>query len=181
MNMNKRLKPNLIDSKVTDKISRTINPPKKDYWKPTRNVLYVFYSDYVQPNFYFFLFVVTVLLFLLYRYRIVQDQRAEENFETGTNHVGICTDQFCENKPNYKANSKTDVQLYSDAVLDIYNKSKELSLEPRVRTSKNNDRVEWAPAPGSKSGSKSTSKSPKFAYPMFPFTKGGTLAPIPNR
>jgi len=159
MNINKRLKPNLLDPKCRTKITRTLNPPREDYWKPTKNVFQMVYADYIKPNFYFFLFVGVFCVFLLYRYRIIQNQRLEEKFILAQ---------------NTKTETNENILTYSDIALNIYNQQKEKSVEPRVKTVANN-RINWAPV------KEREPTQPQFAYPMFPYAKGGTLVPPTSR
>lgn len=156
MNINKKLKPNLIDPKCRTKLTRTLNPPQQDYWKPTKNVLQTIYADYIRPNFWFFVFVAIILIFLLYRYRVIQNQRIEEKFMIDQN-----------------TKAKSSEHIYSDIALNIYDRQKVKSHEPRIDTSVPNTQVRWAQI----KEVEPTIQSPKFAYPMFPYAKGGTLVP----
>lgn len=184
MNMNRRIKPNLVDPKISRKISRTINPPKKDYWAPTKSTLQSFYETYIRPNFYFFLFIFVLICFLLYRYRIVQDERLEQEL------VPAPVPEYFHVEQNQSVNTnpaKIYTKSYTDLLLDVYSKSKELSYEPKINTSKKTNRVDWAPQ-NKKINLNSNphlnmnpnlnpnpNLKPKFAYPMYPFVKGGSL------
>ena len=160
MNMNRRIKPNLIDPKITRKISRTINPPEKDYWGPTKSTAQAFYENYIKPNFYFFILVILFICFLIYRYRIVQDQRFESEY--------IDMEQL----PLEPAKPIT----YTDMLMDIYKTSKELSYEPKINTSKRTNRVEWAQGTNQNDNlNRYNQFQPKFAYPIYPYKKGGSL------
>lgn len=154
MNINKKLKPNLVDPKYRAKIGKTLNPPEDDYWKPTKNVAQTIYADYVRPNIWLFVLILAFLIFLLYRYRIIQNQRVEENLRSK------------KTQENYSPQNPTID--YSDIALHIYNQQKEKSTEPKVNTKRNTDRVNWA------------QPRDTFAYPIFPNTPGGTLIPNIN-
>lgn len=158
MNINKKLKPNLVDPKYRLKINKTLNPPKQDYWKPTKNVLQMVYSDYVLPNIWIIIFIFVILLLLLCRYRMVQNQKLEEAFKL-VQDTQVRTDETIN---------------YSDIAINAYNQQKEKSAEPRINTTKNTNRVNWAPT--SQSNILETLPS-GLAYPMFPYVKGGTLLP----
>ena len=162
MNINKRLKPNLLDPKCKIKITRTLNPPREDYWKPTKNVLQTIYADYIRPNFYFFLCLGIFFVFLMYRYRVIQNQRLEEQFNL---------------TQDTKVESNENIITYSDIALNIYNQQKEKSVEPRVNTDIPNNRVKWAPIKEVEPIGPIGSIGPQFAYPIFPYAKGGRLVP----
>jgi hypothetical protein len=173
MNINQRLKPNLVDPKYKAKISRTLNPPQNDYWKPTKNVAQTIWADYIRPNVWFFVFLVFVLVLLLYRYRTIQNQRMEESFIT-------------EPKPEINLDEK--LLDYSDVALDIYHHQKECAVEPKTNTNSKKSRVKWA-TPANEQGqwgqqtqqAQLAPPNPKIAYPMFGYSKGGTLIPPSHR
>jgi hypothetical protein len=157
MNINKRLKPNLVDSKFTDKITRTLTQPQRDYWKPAKNLLQRIYQDWIEPNFYFFVFLFAILLFLLCRYRMIQTERLEKE---------IAGDFYEAPK-----NSKDDVDLsaFSDMFIKEYTRSKEQSIEP-------------SGAYTHQGGMSNVSqKDQGYAYPIYPYSKGGKLVPASSK
>lgn len=181
--MNKRIKPDLVDAKIIRKLNHVVNP-SKDYWEPTKNVFKSFYENYIKPNFYFFLFVIIFLFFLLYRYKMVRDEKIEEeisDFDKSSLHHfanGI------ENYQQYYVNYVNEPQArpiiertYTDILFDAYNKSKELSYEPKINTSKKKNKIGWAQYDKEKHSNYAFNQKPqmRLAYPVYPYIKGGTL------
>lgn len=134
MNINKRLKPNLIDPIMEQKIIKTLKPP--DYWAPTKNVFNEFYKDYIRPNMVLIIIIIFICMLLFYRYWTIKNERI--------------------NEPPKKAQPilqyPTLNKSQSDLLLEYYYKQKEASLEPKPV------------------------KSMQLAYPLYPYSKGGTLA-----
>lgn len=65
-----KAKVNLIDPVMCARISKTLRISKPDYWGPTKNVFQSFYEGFIKPNFFAIVFLIMILLFLFYRYRL---------------------------------------------------------------------------------------------------------------
>jgi hypothetical protein len=169
MNINRKLKPDLVDQKFTNKISRTLNQPKKDYWKPTKNFFQQIYADWIEPNFYFFAFALFILLLLLCRYRMIQTERLEEQMMEMSGYTS----------PKANINTESDESQLANIVMGTYHKSKEMYVEPKINTNKYTDRVTWA-GTGTMPATAPTTM-PALAYPMYPYSKGGALLPANSR
>jgi hypothetical protein len=130
MNINKKIKPNLTNPILKQKIIKTINPPINDYWKPTKNFIVHVYEDYIKPNFISIIILFIFLMILCYRYRLTQQKKIYQNYNVKTND-------------NININTNPNIQMSnSDIALLLYNYQKELSREPHVngsvpRTKKN--------------------------------------------
>ena len=72
--------------------------------------------------------------------------------------------------------AKQNMQEYSDIAYDLYNKNKEDLIEPKINTKKNTDRIEWADT-----NTNIYNRTQSFAYPMYPYAKGGSLIPAGQR
>jgi|SRR5271154_4061104 len=168
MNKNNRLKPNLLDPIIKQKIIKTLNPVKEDYWEPTKNIFQTFYQKYIRPNIYLILFIIFILLVLLYRYRVIQKDR-QKNTE-------MANEMPDNEMPNNESNEIND---YTNLIMTAYNQQKEDSREPPIK--KFSERVEPAPIKTNlKNNLKNNLKKnqmPRFAYPIYPYAKGGSLAP----
>src|ERR1700747_2600400 len=71
-----KIKPNLIESKVDNKINEIINKHKEeDYWEPTKTAFEVFYDNYIKGHGTMIFFIVLTIIFLLYRYRMIQNDK----------------------------------------------------------------------------------------------------------
>lgn len=153
MNTNKRLKPNLLDPAIPQKIIKTLNPPKPDYWAPTKSTFQNIYQNYIRPNFGLIIVIIIICLLLLYRYRVIKGDR--------------------ENKQELKIEqpkvivSNPQIDEYTNTIINAYNQQKEILREPPIKYVKNqklNQNV-----------------GPKFAYPMYPYGAGGSLIPNASR
>lgn len=144
----KKIKPNLVDDYLSKKVVNVINPPKKDYWEPTKLTIKSFYQNVIRPNWLIVVIIFIICVLLIYRYRIVQERRTDTQIDTQI-------DTPIEEKPKLKSNAKDELDDYAKIILEQYNKEKELSLEPKI-IQKNN------------SG---------FAYPMYPYHPGGEFLP----
>jgi hypothetical protein len=142
--MDKRIKPNLIDPVLEKRIIKTLNPPKEDYWGPTKSGFHSFYNEYIKPNFFFILLFIFFILFLIYRYRMIN--RAKQD-----NPINQIHQPYIKHHPLNVMSS--DIKQYNDMLLQLYNQHKELLREPK----------------------KETSDKANFAYPMYPYGKGGAL------
>ena len=167
MNINKRLKPDLLDPKYKDKITRTLTKPQRDYWKPTKNFFQSIYENYIQPNIYFFILLIIIIILLLCRYRMIQNQRIEEAFRI---------------EQDVSVSQQVNSATMSDIAMDIYRRSKEDATEPRIKIEKNTSRVEWATpektfAQLQNAAAKKPLNKPQFAYPIYPYAKGTLLPP----
>lgn len=160
MYKNKYLKPNLVDPFIEEKIIKTLKPqPMEDYWAPTKNSIHSFYIDYIIPNIYIIIFIIIILILLVYRYRTIKNEREEKLIVMQYKYPK-------QNKP--VAENTREVQEKVDLLIKLYNEQKENSREPRIKDI--NPRMEPA-----------NIKSPKLAYPMYPYTKGGVLTPSSYR
>lgn len=72
---NKCSKPKLVDPILGKKIIKALNPPKADYWEPTKSGLKDFFDNWIRPNIYIVIIIIFFLLFLLYRYRVVKREK----------------------------------------------------------------------------------------------------------
>ncbi len=147
MNIKKNFRPNLIDPILEKRIIKTLNPPKPDYWAPTKNVANGFYQTYVKQNFGLIIFVVIIILFLIYRYRIIKKNREYNDWQKYYGY-NVSTEKIDPPKKNIE---------YSKIAIEAYNMQKEMMREPPISTMGN------------------------LAYPMYPYTKGGTLTPKRNK
>lgn len=165
MNNNKRLKPNLVDPIMSKRIIKTLAPEKPDYWAPTKNSLRSFYNNFIKKNVAFVIIVIFFILFLIYRYRSIKKDREEkfiENIDTSAN----CPVVSDTNKNFSEKKNDAPMDEYTKLLLQYYNYEKESAREPVIKKFSNR----MNPAPG-----------PKLAYPMYPYTKGGTLLPGGSR
>lgn len=111
--MDKRLKPNLVDPIIQQKIINTLNPPKEDYWGPTKTTIYDFTNNYIIPNILFIIVLIIVGIILFYRYRITQKEKEKTQLDT-----------YPDIQPN------TDQQLASKLAMEMYTQQKEQMREP---------------------------------------------------
>jgi len=169
----KRLQPNLIDPIIGKKIVKTLNPPIQDYWKPTKMTFLSFYQDYIKPNIYLVIFICIILILLLYRYRVIQTERENNehmsNIEnnTATNIVSVTTPTHSRAIVSVPKPKVSVIQKeHANALLQLYDKQKE--------DSRDNETV-------ASSLKKFKYKKPRLAYPMYPYTKGGSLVPAAAR
>ena len=170
MNINKRLKPNLVDPIIGQKIVKTLKPLKEDYWEPTRNIAKSFYNDYIKPNFGVVIFIIIIIILLIYRYRVIKSTRENKLINKPNNppaNTTICNKNNCKDGScAIQQNNANDIDEYSDALIQLYNQQKENSREPKIK----NPNKRMQPANG-----------PKLAYPMYAYVPGGSLAPSGSR
>jgi hypothetical protein len=159
MNTNKYLKPNLLDPIIEKKIIKTLKPQVEDYWAPTKNGFRTFYENYIRPNYFLIIFIVLILLFLIYRYRIIKKRR--ENTEPDKDFISP-PNKINTNSGNNKNSPNKDIDEYTKLLMHMYNQQKEEMREPPIKHLNDNT-------------------NPKFAYPMYPYAQGGTLAPSTNK
>lgn len=159
MNNNKRLKPNLLDPIIGQKIIKTLNPPVEDYWAPTKNNFVSFYHNYIKQNTSLIIMIVIIILFLIYRYRITKKER--ESLELEQNYLS--TENTLPPRQAQKTIPKEELNEYTNMLLNFYNQQKETLREPSIET---------------KQIQKGTGV--KLAYPMYPYSKG-SLAPSGSR
>lgn len=153
MNQNKKLKPNLLDPLLEKKIIKTLTPVQDDYWGPTKNFLKNVFEKYIKPNIFLIIIIIIIVILLIYRYRITKKDRQKKetmNHESRENIVHDNKDELI----------KKQINDYANLVLAAYNRQKEDEREPIV-----NHRFI----------SKKSDSTMNFAYPMFPYAKGGTL------
>lgn len=154
MNNNKHLKPKLLDPIIEKKIIKTLKPVKEDYWAPTKNGFRTAYENYIRPNFFLVFFIILIILFLIYRYRIISNRRQIAKIEKSLDTLdGSQVSSYTIDKKNH---SNTNNDNYTELLLYLYNDQKEKMREPPT---------------------KSNNISPKFAYPMYPYARGGSLSP----
>ena len=184
MNINKRLKPNLVDPIVVQKIVRTLNPPKQDYWEPTKNVMHSFYTNYIKTNFGLIIVIIIICIFLVYRYRVIKSKR--ENEPITKKQINCQQQQNCQSQQNFQPldncpqqqncqsqqncqlqqNSDPNIEEYKKLLVTLYNKQKEDLREPPIK----NFNKRMIPA-----------QAPRLAYPMYAYVPGGSLAPSGSR
>lgn len=150
----KKLKPDLVEPYVSQKIIHAINPPKPDYWEPTKITMKSIYQNYIRPNWLIFLIIFIICVLLIYRYRIVQDRRKESDDVDIDNDIAVDTNiNINDSIINEKKNKKTaddELEIYTKMIMDKYNYEKELSREPKIVRQQSNG----------------------FAYPMYPYHPG---------
>lgn len=161
---NKLPKPNLIDPIIRKRIMKTLMPEKPDYWGPTRNSFRSFYNNIIKQNIPLVIFVIFIILFLIYRYRATKRERNEKTISDEQNVPLVATPPLGKQNADRKPDPSTDE--YAKLLLQYYNQEKESAREPVIK--KFSTRMD--PAPG-----------PKLAYPMYPYTKGGSLLPGGSR
>lgn len=182
MSINKRLKPNLIDPIIGQKIIKTLKPPREDYWEPTRNVAKSFYHDYIKPNFGLVILIIVIIILLIYRYRVIKNEREskllqnpmakidgnQNNSDKNNSDKNGCDKNGCDkNGCKNQKNVDPNIEEYSKLLLEYYNQQKENLREPKIKNF--NNRIQPA------------KQGPKLAYPMYAYVPGGSLAPSGNR
>jgi len=116
-----RLKPDLLNPILKQKIIQTINPPREDYWGPVKDLFSDIYMDYIKPNIYLVIFIIIIIIILIYRYNVTQEKRRL---------------QLLHPRLHHNNNTINDKQIDSnDLALLIYNQQKENSREPSINTS----------------------------------------------
>ena len=187
MNNNKRLKPNLLDPIVRKRIVKTLNPPVEDYWAPTKNTAQTFFQKYIKPNVGLFIVIIIFILFLFYRYRMIKKNRETSEIEKLYNQQNEHQNQHQNghdnpadqaivtvvhhNEPNKdnppgknQPDPKKETDDYTRLLMYLYEQQKDSMREPIHKNY--SSRMKPAKTIG-----------PKFAYPMYPYAKGGTLTP----
>ncbi len=113
-------KPQLIDPiykiKMVEALEKDNTSP---YWKPSQKKLGGIYRKWIRPNWIVILLGIIFVIFLIWRYQHVKKLKSQEKFEND----------------NYK---------YTE-ILDEKTKAKYYAMEPRIDTTKNQDKVDWAP------------------------------------
>jgi len=145
MGNHKKLKPNLIEPRVRDKLFKVLAPPKEeDYWEPTMSTIQQFYHHYIRPNFWLILVVIILLLLLLYRYRVIQnerinnEQRLKEEIALRTMREGNkaeSMDSMQYLNPIQPIQGKAIYKEIVNTTLNEYSKEKELLREPQAKIS----------------------------------------------
>ena len=171
MNNNKRLKPNLLDPLIEKKIIKTLKPQKDDYWEPTKKSFHSFYQNYIKPNMSLVIFVIVIILFLIYRYRVIKKER--EIKQTEKIHENMYVIPKGNNVLHYRDQNSEDINEYTKMIMHLYNQQKENMREPDNRNNITNRT--------NRTNRNSKLNEPKFAYPMYPYAKGGLLAPSGSR
>lgn len=80
MNVDKRIKPALVDPIIRQKIIKTIKPSKVNYWAPTKNTAEYFYEDYIRPNLFSVILIGIFVMILIYRYAMTQKDKLLREF-----------------------------------------------------------------------------------------------------
>ena len=158
MNNNKCIRPNLLDPIMKKKIIKTLNPPVEDYWAPTKSGAKSFIENYIKPNIGFFIFVILVILFLFYRYRVIKKGRERSELENQLNG------EIIEPVP-IQSNNIISTNDYSQLLMYLYEKQKDSLREPIHK----NFSSRMLPA-------KPHTQEAKLAYPIYPHAKA-TLTP----
>jgi hypothetical protein len=114
MNIDKRIKPALVDPLIRQKIIKTIKPSKINYWAPTKNTAQYFYEDYIRPNLFSVVLIGIFLMILIYRYTLTQKDKLLREF----------------NNEEKVKNPDLDMAMF------LYNYQKEMSLEPGSKIDK---------------------------------------------
>jgi hypothetical protein len=81
---------NLIDDMEYKEIEVLLLDKHVEYWQPTNNLLNGVYKGYIRENLSFFILLALVLMFLLYRYRSIQNDKI--NYP----------EKYIKNKPSIK-------------------------------------------------------------------------------
>lgn len=198
MNINKRSKPNLVDENVGKKIVNILKPEQVQYWEPTKNTFKSFYEKYIKTNTGLIILIIFVILFLIYRYRIIKKNREAEEIEKIYNellninnnpvapqpHPSVkplpTTTTTTKSVPADKTMSQKDIDEYTKMLLQYYHSQKEQGREFAINKKHHLDKMaEKAIVPplASVPPIAPLSPSPKFAYPIYPYAKGGSFAP----
>jgi len=111
----KNIKPNLLNPIVRQRLVNAIKPPVEDYWKPVKNRCSSLYENYILPNIYLVIFIIFVIVVLIYRYKITQDNRQNQH------HIP---------EPKYFPQQNNQYMGDSEIALLMYNYNKEMSKEP---------------------------------------------------
>lgn len=166
------IKPNLLDSVVSKEIVQKLNPPKEDYWKPTSNTFKNIYIKYIRTNLWFYVFLVLIIIFLIYRYFDIRNKNKLKMYQEKIQQMyGI--------DPPIK---KTLYDDYKDVLLSAYYHQKEKSREPDLALTKpkiyrQSEKYESSPTySDTQSDPYSSSKKP-MAYPSFPQNDGRLTEP----
>lgn len=69
------LKPDLVDAEMQKKVAELLESPKEDYWGPTKDVITKVFNRWIKPNWAFWLIVLGLILFLIWRYRYVRRKK----------------------------------------------------------------------------------------------------------
>jgi hypothetical protein len=153
MNNYKHLKPNLLDPIIKKKIIKTLKLPVNDYWAPVKSGLKSFIENYIKPNIGLVVFIILIIIFLIYRYRTIKEEKKNTY---GTNAPPENKKQLHSDTNGHETNE------YTDLLLQLYNSQKENLREPPIKQNRH-------------------IATTKFAYPMYPYAQGGTLAPSNGR
>ncbi|BCS83276.1 hypothetical protein QLL95_gp0847 [Cotonvirus japonicus] len=158
MSMNNNLQPKLLDPELQKKIAIALKPPQEDYWAPTKSGFQKFYHNFIKPNMFLLIFILIIIILLFYRYRSVKHNRISQD-KLNQPHENMYdiheTLNTSINKTDVKL-TKQETEDYKKILLYLYDLNKEKLREPPL---KNNN----------------------FAYPMYPYHKGGSLKPPHNR
>lgn len=177
MNVNKHVKPNLLDPIIEKKIVKTLNGPDNDYWAPAKTTAASFFDTYIRPHIVLVIFIALIILFLIYRYRMIKSdreiKRIEEeyaakysNYNTyvgkntgGPNIPARINKNIQAMQTNYVTPTQPTVPaINTDLLLQYYNQQKELSREPTQKSCGDHTNVKQS--------------SQKNAYPIYPYDNG---------
>lgn len=154
MNNNAPNLPNLIDPLFKKKIVQILNPPHKDYWKPVRSLFTIIYEDYIKTYSGVVFLLVLLLIFLIYRYRMVKLEK-EDNELNQKSSLNSSPNSNSNSNPN--SNLSLDQQIVNDFWKNYTMKiSESVSAEPQMPQIQ----VQYQPPPTVP------------AYPVFPYGNG---------
>ena len=159
-------KPDLVDPYIERKVIRTLNPPKEDYWAPTKSSAKTFYASYIKPNMTVLIFFCIFLALLYYRYRMVKKNREASEMETfyGPHHIPN-PNLYQTHKPiqppihSKSKPSPAERKAIAD-LMDFHARQADNMREPIFKGNANEK-----PEPG------------PFVYPIYPSGNGGSLVP----
>lgn len=115
--MIQKLKPNLVDPILNQKIVKTLKPNISDYWEPTKKGCNTVYQKYIKPNLKFIIILIILLIILLYRYRSIKNKRLykPKKMEYQNNYSEYLIDNYKRQKDEYhekKINKKLKPLVY---------------------------------------------------------------------
>lgn len=170
------IEPNLLDSVIRNKIIQKLNPPKEEYWKPASTTAKNIYVKYVRTNIWFFVLLVAIIIFLIYRYFDIRNK----------NKIKIYQKHVREAYGIEAPIKKTLYDDYKDILLSAYYQQKERSREPdlalyNISEEKSKSSKYYDSIKSSTSSTSSTSSNKPMAYPSYPYSEGRLSEPKKRR
>lgn len=115
--MIQKLKPNLVDPILNQKIIKTLKPTVPDYWEPTKKGCNTLYQKYVKPNLKFIIILLILIFILLYRYRLIKNRRLNKpkKIENRNDYSDYFINDYMKQKDEYhekKINKKLKPLVY---------------------------------------------------------------------